>query len=238
MKFAPRLVPTLATILVFGATCRLGFWQIDRYYQSTAIAEHMEAQWANPPLKAIPGVPDPAHHRASVEARLVEAPLALSAGGLIGSVPGYRLVVPARQGDGTTLLIDLGWVPADLDTAGLHALLPSALETFEGLLLPATPPTTPATPEREGRVERWPLDGDRLWGILPRALGPPYGAIAAARGVDHPWVLRVGERHHEERLEPAALPVMGCRSAANLTAGQLALVLLRLRCKWPAWSAL
>jgi cytochrome oxidase assembly protein ShyY1 len=124
-------------------------------------------------------------------------------------VPGYRLVVPALQSDDTTLLVDLGWVPADLDTEALHALLPSQVETFDGLLLPATPPTTPATPEREGNIERWPLDGDHLWGILPRALGPPYGAIAAARDVDHPWVLRVGERRHEERLEPAALPVTG-----------------------------
>ncbi len=211
MKLAPRPVPTLATLVVLGVTARLGIWQVDRYYQSLETAEHMERQWSAPPLESLPlsGHEDLAHRRVAIDGEILDGPRALSAGGLVGGTPGYRLVVPFRSSDGPTLLVDLGWVPADATEQTLTAWSPTGALHAEGLLLPAAPPTTPLQPDVDGNIERWPLDGDRLWGLLPRALGPPYGSVAQARNTDVPWVIKVGERHEEERLEPSAPPIGG-----------------------------
>ena len=209
VKLSPRLLPTLAAIVTVAVTVRLGVWQVSRYHQSQALSQSIHERFEQPPVERIEGSPEAlAHRRATLTGRYLDAPAALSAGGLVGGTPGYRLVLPFQLTTGDTLLVDRGWVPVDIDADALAALRVDGEVTESGLLA-AAEGRTDLQPEPLDGAERWPLDGDLLLGVLPRVLGPPYAAIAHARGVDHAIVLKVGSPRHEERLNPGDIPIDG-----------------------------
>ncbi|MFT4621766.1 MAG: surfeit locus 1 family protein [Myxococcota bacterium] len=209
MKLAPRAVPTIAALAAFLLTARLGVWQVDRYYESLSIADRIHERWEQPPLTSIGGEPAAIEHRrTTVRGQFIPAPYALSAGGLVGGTPGYRLISPFQIDGGPTLLVDRGWVPVDVTLEQLRSMDPGGEISLEGILAVAEGGGD-LRAQVDGEVERWPLAGDRLWGVLPRVLGPPYGAVATARGVDLAVVLRAGELREAERLGPATPPIGG-----------------------------
>ncbi len=209
MPLIPRPVPTVAALIVIATTIRLGVWQVHRYYETQIRAESIRGAYQLPPLETlVEHTTDLDNRRAHLRGSFLDAPPALSAGGLVGGLPGYRLVRPFQLMDGPSILVDQGWVPVDSPAASLSEPLPDTVVTLDGLLIGAHG-NTDLLPHHVAGIERWPLDGDLLWGILPRVLGPPYGAIAVARGVDIPIVLRAGEALEEERLHPGPLPVTG-----------------------------
>jgi surfeit locus 1 family protein len=110
----------LATVLVLagGAVCiRLGIWQLDRLAQRRAANAHFAAMQAVPPL-FLPG--DSAQDLPALEFRAIEASGRYDFSQqvvLLNQVYqdryGYHLLTPLVFADGSAVLVDRGWIPAD-----------------------------------------------------------------------------------------------------------------------------
>ena len=110
----------VATLLVFvgGIVCvRLGIWQLDRLEQRRAFNAHVEAMWAAEPI-TLNG--QSADDLTTVEYRAVmvsgtydfENQVALR-NRYFQDVYGYHLLTPLVLEDGSAVLVDRGWIPAD-----------------------------------------------------------------------------------------------------------------------------
>jgi len=110
----------VATLLVLagGALCvRLGIWQLDRLEQRRAFNAHVEAMWAAEPL-ILEG--QPAEDLTTMEYRAVtvsgtydlENQVALR-NRYFRNEYGYHLLTPLILDDGSAVLVDRGWIPAD-----------------------------------------------------------------------------------------------------------------------------
>ena len=114
----------LTTLLVFigSAICvRLGIWQLDRLKQRRAFNAQVISMRAAEMLKLNQNLPADI---SSMEWRAVivsgeydfENQLALR-NQYNGDQYGYHLITPLRFGNGTAVLVDRGWIPADGNTA-------------------------------------------------------------------------------------------------------------------------
>ena len=114
----------LATALVLagGALCvRLGIWQLDRLEQRRAFNAHVESMWAADPL-TIDG--QLSRDLTTMEYRAVtvsgtydfENQIALR-NRYHGDEYGYHLLTPLVLDDGSAVLVERGWIPADGNSA-------------------------------------------------------------------------------------------------------------------------
>jgi len=110
----------LATLLVLagGALCvRLGIWQLDRLEQRRSFNTHVEAMWEAEPL-TLTG--QPMQDLTTQEYRAVqisgtydfERQIVLR-NRYFQSQYGYDLLTPLLLDDGTAVLVERGWIPAD-----------------------------------------------------------------------------------------------------------------------------
>jgi surfeit locus 1 family protein len=110
----------LTTLLVFagGALCvRLGIWQLDRLEQRRAFNEHVESMRVAEPLILI--------GRPSEDLSTMEYRAAMASGTYdfehqvalrnryFQDVSGYHLLTPLILDDGSALLVERGWIPAE-----------------------------------------------------------------------------------------------------------------------------
>lgn len=201
MRLKPRILPTVAALVVCLTTARLGVWQIQRYATSAEIAAAMTSAWELDPLTSLTEAPTASLHyrRASLRGRWVQGSGVLVRGTPISGIPGYELVSLLALSQGEHLLVDRGWVRTDVSAPELAALYPAEEVVVEGLLVPTDgDPSLRGTTGPDG-ITRWPLEMDRLWGVLPRAVGLPYASMAAAAGVPvAPVALCLGPRLDEE----------------------------------------
>ena len=110
----------LATLLVIagGALCvRLGIWQLDRLEQRRAFNAHVESMWAAEPI-TLNG--QPAEDLTTMEYRAVEVSGMYDFENQIAlrnryfqDEYGYHLLTPLLLDDGSAVLVDRGWIPAD-----------------------------------------------------------------------------------------------------------------------------
>ena len=120
-RFRPSLWPTLAAIVVIGATILLGNWQSRRADLRGALQQQAETMAKAAPLSIRRG-PD-------VAADLRYRP-ATAAGEYVASrqvwldnrtykgAVGFRILTPLRLDDGSHLLVDRGWIAAARSGAG------------------------------------------------------------------------------------------------------------------------
>ncbi len=108
-----------AALALCLVTARLGWWQLDRAAQKTAMQEALDQRSALPPLPMAEWPSDAAQvatdeHRRT-QARgvwLNELSIYLDNRPLNGR-SGFYLVTPLRLDDGTALLVQRGWLPRD-----------------------------------------------------------------------------------------------------------------------------
>jgi surfeit locus 1 family protein len=114
MVFRPLLWPTVFTVPAVLLMLGLSVWQLERLQWKTAlIAERTERTHAAP--VALPKDGDDLaaaefRHVALQGSFLHDRELLLAARSHLG-VAGYHIVTPFRLDDGTTVLVDRGWVP-------------------------------------------------------------------------------------------------------------------------------
>ena len=115
--FSRQWLLTTLLALVGGAVCvRLGIWQLDRLEGRQAFNAHVEAMWDAEPLE----LTGPSEDLATMEYRAVtvsgtydfEHQVALRNRYFEGEY-GYNLLTPLRLDDGSAVLVDRGWIPAD-----------------------------------------------------------------------------------------------------------------------------
>ena len=113
-----RYLPlTLLVLLLAPILVRLGFWQLDRYEQRTALNARVAARMEQPPLK----VTGPLDNLDELEFRAVEVSGAFDyaneiflGGRSYGGRPGYHLLTPlVIDGADQAVLVDRGWIPID-----------------------------------------------------------------------------------------------------------------------------
>ena len=110
----------LATLLVLagGALCvRLGIWQLDRLEQRRAFNAHVEAMWAAEPIslngQTTEDLTKLEYRAVTVSGRYdFENQVALR-NRYFQDEYGYHLLTPLLLDDGSAVLVDRGWIPAD-----------------------------------------------------------------------------------------------------------------------------
>ena len=118
-RFRPALWPTVIAGLSFLVIIGLGTWQLVRLEFKVATKSFWEAQIALSPVELPFEISNPYdaarhydHRRASIAGVYMhdrELFLAATRRGTFG----FHVITPLRRGDGSTVLIDRGWVPAD-----------------------------------------------------------------------------------------------------------------------------
>jgi surfeit locus 1 family protein len=126
LMFSRRWWTTTILVLVgIGLTIRLGFWQVDRYRQNKAFADHLTAMQTAAPL-LLGGGPSPVG-LTDMEYRAVQATGTYDFAHQIavrnqvwvqswGNETGYILVTPLVFPDGLAVLVDRGWIPLENNT--------------------------------------------------------------------------------------------------------------------------
>lgn len=116
--FSSKWFVTTLLVLAGGALCvRLGIWQLDRLEQRRAFNAHVEAMWAAEPLD-LTGQSE--ENLAGMEYRAVtvsgmydfENQVALR-NRYFRDQYGYHLLTPLLLDDGSAVLVDRGWIPAE-----------------------------------------------------------------------------------------------------------------------------
>jgi surfeit locus 1 family protein len=111
---------TLAALIASGVTARLGWWQLDRAAQKTALQTALEARDREPPLQTPEAWTAQASAAAALQYRRVQLVGHWSAAHTVfldnrpmDGRPGFIVVTPLVVADGRALLVQRGWVPRD-----------------------------------------------------------------------------------------------------------------------------
>lgn len=141
---AERWIVLLAAVLATGVTARLGFWQLDRAAQKTALQAALDARRGLPPLLQPDLASDPAtaaiqHHRAiELSGRWLADKTVHLENRQMNGRPGFYVVTPMLLADGTAVVVQRGWSPRNLmdRTEVVAPPLPAGLVTVQGRIAP------------------------------------------------------------------------------------------------------
>ncbi|MBL0719205.1 SURF1 family protein [Piscinibacter sp. Jin2] len=112
-----RLVVTVAAVLAFALTARLGVWQLDRADQKLALRTAVEQAEAQPPLDAAGLLPGPdalatqLHRHVVVEGRWLPEHTVFLENRQMDGQPGFFVLTPLLLPSGDALVIQRGWAP-------------------------------------------------------------------------------------------------------------------------------
>jgi surfeit locus 1 family protein len=122
-----------AALLGMAVTARLGWWQLDRAAQKTAIQAALVERRALPPLdmSALARTETAAqsqHHRsARLQGQWLPAHTVYLDNRQMQGRPGFYAITPLALPDGTAVLVQRGWLPRDVnDRTRVQAPLPPA----------------------------------------------------------------------------------------------------------------
>jgi surfeit locus 1 family protein len=111
----------LLALAAAGVTARLGWWQLDRAAQKEQMQQRVDERRAQPPLTMADALPQRADAVAAVHDRLAllngrwlpEHTVYLDNRPMEGRV-GFFVVTPLQLADGSSVLVQRGWLPRDL----------------------------------------------------------------------------------------------------------------------------
>lgn len=110
----------LAAIAAALLTARLGFWQLDRAAQKTALQQALQQQRALPSLaqaelaRELTALPAQLHRSVRLQGRWLPAHTVHLENRQMNGRPGFYVVTPLQLDDGSAVLVQRGWVPRDL----------------------------------------------------------------------------------------------------------------------------
>ena len=143
-KFRPRLGPTIASLVMIPLLISLGFWQLDRADEKRQAARTFLLGQQRPPetinQRLLSTSEDFFWQRVSGTGNYLATTILLD-NRIRDGRAGYDVLSPLTSTDGTTVLVDRGWVPANADRSKPPILTQLQLPTsYQGNLGP--PPAT------------------------------------------------------------------------------------------------
>jgi surfeit locus 1 family protein len=174
LRFAPRLVPTVAALAAALLFAALGNWQLGRAAEKRALA----ADFARPGLTLELGAPTagmPRYQRVMARGRYDAAHQFLLDNMSDAGRPGVQVLTPLLLGNGSAVLVNRGWRPFGATRQSLpDVAVPDGPRAVTGRLdeLPR-PPIDLASPPAAGwpRLVQYP-DIEELSSALGRELHP------------------------------------------------------------------
>lgn len=116
--FTKRWILTTLLVLLGAAVCiRLGIWQLDRLDQRRAFNAQVTSMRALPPLELAESVPSDIstqdYRAVIVRGTFDFANQVAIRNQYLNEAYGYNLLTPLRLADGSAVLVDRGWIPAE-----------------------------------------------------------------------------------------------------------------------------
>jgi surfeit locus 1 family protein len=208
-EFRPRIVPTLATAVLFGLLMSLGFWQLDRARQKETLHGEFLARSRAAPVDLGDGAAAQDAgamfwRRVRLGGRYDPAPVYLLDNQVRDRQAGYFVYNALRlEGGDRRVLVSRGWVPAGMDRARAPVVdTPAGTIALEGLAkpVPRTPVLRETVPEtlaagmlRVQQIDLAAIGAANGWQLLPfevRLDAPEAGFVR-----DWPAPGSGGERH-------------------------------------------
>lgn len=168
-RFAPRLIPTLATLALLPAVVGLGVWQLDRAAQKAELQAEYDARAAAPARTlglSVQTVEALRFHRVVARGRYDDGHQILIDNRVHQGRVGYHVITPLKiEGGETRVLVNRGWVALGADRAHLPAIeTPPGVQEISGVAtLPAERVFTLGRPGAPG--SEW----ERVWQTLDLA---------------------------------------------------------------------
>lgn len=182
----------LGMALLAAVMVGLGFWQLDRYGQRSAINARVDAAGAADPvpLTSVLGIDaaptaDQAWTKVSVTGRYDPGHAILARARTVDSQVGFEILTPLLLDDGTAVIIDRGWLAARPESASVAPEIPpvpAGTVSVVGLLhLPESKASTPEPFDGTLAVRR--IGPAELASVLPYRV---YGAYVTLQSQDPP----------------------------------------------------
>lgn len=179
-RFRPGVATTVAVVLLLPLLVGLGFWQLDRADEKTAIRDRYRERSEMPPVD-VAGTSLSAEvmdfRRATVSGRYQPDWTIFLDNKVLDGTPGYEVLTPlAIDGSRRFILVNRGWVPWGETRRALPAIeTPGGAVELAGRL--REPPQDYFTLEDEAAISefrpRWQnLDLDRYERVTGLSLGP------------------------------------------------------------------
>ncbi len=194
-RFRPSLWPTVMTLVCLPILVALGTWQLERMSWKQDLIDRIEERMSAAPTPLPARIDDPQaweYRRVSLTGTFRhDQEMPVTPRTYQGKL-GYHLVTPLDRPDGTTVLVDRGWVPVDRrDQATRPETLVQGTVTLEGLGR-ITRPAGWLQPESEPEKNAWyHVDADEMARHIGRPVSPVY--VDAAMGPD-PQAFPIGGR--------------------------------------------
>lgn len=133
-EFAPRLLPTLLTLVMLPLLLGLGTWQVHRLHWKqqllATIADRVDQVPVDVPL---PPGEDADYRPAKAQGHFLNAAsLYVFATDTATGKGGYHVITPLALKDGGDILVDRGWIPFDHKEGGYSQ--PAGDQTVQGIL--------------------------------------------------------------------------------------------------------
>jgi surfeit locus 1 family protein len=129
---------TVATIAAAALTARLGWWQLDRAAQKTALEVALAERGRLPPLVGAAQLARTAEVAAAQHYRAVQLTGRWSAVHTVylenrqmNGRPGFYVVTPLVLGDGSAVLVQRGWLPRDFQDRSHVAAVPTPAQELQ-----------------------------------------------------------------------------------------------------------
>ena len=139
-RFAPRLLPTLATVALLPLVLGMGFWQLDRAEQKARLQAEYDAR-THGPIVAIGARVQPAEalrfYKVVAKGRYDSAHQILIDNRVRQGRVGYHVITPLTiEGSGTRVLVNRGWVALGPDREHLPAIeTPPGVQEIVGVAM-------------------------------------------------------------------------------------------------------
>lgn len=206
-RFAPRIVPTLAMLVMLGVLLSLGTWQSRRYLERSRLAAAYAQQHDQlPPLTALSEGQDAPDRlarlhfrRATLQGRVdVEHIQLLTARYQFGQ-RGWGVLAPLEVATGPhpKLLVHLGWVPLDKLDSYLDQLRRAPVQQVRGRLR---------------RVDDVPVGQQPVSAHAGRTVwrfADPQAVAKTVAGLDPQLLLDAGEQATGQAVDPRKVPLDG-----------------------------
>lgn len=200
-RFRPTLGPTIVSVIVIAVLLALGAWQLQRMTWKQGLIDALEARRGMAPVELPATIANPEDWRyrnVTVTGTFRHEDeihiIAYSA----ASKQGYQVVTPMVRADGSTVLVNRGWVPEEQrDGATRPEGQVTGVVTVTGMARPGWPQNF-FVPDNSPETNPW------FWGALP----------AMAKAAHAPDALPVFVEA-DKTPNPGGLPIGG-QSVINL----------------------